>query len=64
MRERDDYGRTRCIWEDDFKMDLQEVGHGGMVRIELVQYGDRWQALVNAVMNHRVPQNAGNFLTR
>ena len=42
-------------WEDDIKMDLQELGYGVMDRIELDQDRDRWQALVNAVMNLRVP---------
>ena len=56
-------GRTRRRWEDNIKMDFQEVGCGGIDWIELAQDRDRWQALVNAVMNLRVPLIAGNFLT-
>jgi len=48
-------GRTRRRWEDNIKMDLQEVGCGGMDWIELSQIRDRWRALVNAVMNIQVP---------
>jgi len=56
-------GRPRHRWEDNIKMDLQEVGCGDMDWIELDQDRDRWRALVNALMNLRVPQNWGNFLT-
>jgi len=45
---------SRRKWEDNIKMDLQEVGCRGMDWIELAQDRDRWRALVNAVMNLRV----------
>ena len=48
-------GRPRRRWEDNIKMDLREVGWGGMDWINLAQDRDRWRALVNAVMNFRVP---------
>ena len=48
-------GRLRCRWEDNIKMDLQEVVCGGMDWIELAQDRDRWQALVTALMNLWVP---------
>ena len=47
-------GRPRCRWEDNIKMDLREVGGGGDW-MELAQDWDRWRALVNTVMNLRVP---------
>jgi len=50
-------------WEDSIKIDLQEVGIGGIDWIDLAQDRGRWRALVNAVMNLRVPQNVGNFMT-
>jgi len=48
-------GRPRRRWEDNIKMDLQEVECGGVDWIELAQDRDRWQALVTAVRNLRVP---------
>jgi len=47
-------GRPRRRWEDNIKVDHQEVGCGGMDRIEVAQDGDRWREFVNAVMNLRV----------
>ena len=48
-------GRPRRRWEDNIKMDLQEVGCGGIDWIDMVPDRDRWRALVNAVMDLRVP---------
>ena len=44
-------GRSRHRWEDNIKMELQEVGCGGMDWIKLAQDREKWQALVNMVMN-------------
>jgi hypothetical protein len=48
-------GRPTRRWEDNIKMDLQEVGWGGMDWIDMAQDRDRWRAFVSAVMNLRVP---------
>ena len=48
-------GRPKRRWEDNIKMHHQEVGCGNMDWIHLAQDRDRWRALVNAVMNLRVP---------
>ena len=55
--------RCRRRWEDNIKMDLQEVGCGNLEWIELAWDKNRWRSVVNAVMNLRVPYNLGNFLT-
>jgi len=49
------FGRTRNRWEVNIKMVIQEVGCMGTDWVELTQYRDRWRALVNAVMDLRVP---------
>jgi hypothetical protein len=56
-------GRPRHRWEDNIKMNLQDVGCEGMDWIGVAQDRDRLQAIVNAVVYHRVPYNAGNFST-
>ena len=48
-------GRPKPRWEDNIKLDVQEVGFESMYWIELAQDRDMWWALVNAVMNLRVP---------
>jgi hypothetical protein len=48
-------GRPRRGWVDNVKMDLRKIGWGGMDWIDLVQDRDQWRALVNTVMNLRVP---------
>jgi hypothetical protein len=48
-------GRPRRRWVDNIKMDLLEIGWGGVDWIGLAQDRDKWTALVNAVMNLRVP---------
>jgi len=56
-------GRPRRRWEDNIRLDLQEVRLGYENWIGLAQDRDRWRALVSAVRNLRVPYNAGHFLT-
>jgi hypothetical protein len=48
-------GRLGRRWEDNIRMDLREIGWGGMDWIDLAQDRDQWRALVNTVMNLRVP---------
>jgi hypothetical protein len=56
-------GRPRRRWEDSIKIDLQEVGCGGIELIDVTQDRDRWRALVSAVIKLQVPYYAGNFMT-
>ena len=53
------FGRPRRRWEDNIKMDLQEVGGGCGDCMELAQVRDRWRELVSTVMNFRVPKMRG-----
>jgi hypothetical protein len=56
-------GRPRRRWVDNDKLDLREIGWDGMVWIDVAQDRDQWRALVNTVMNLRVPYNSGKFLS-
>ena len=61
-RRRRPLGRPRRRWADNIEMDFREVW-GGMDWTAVAQDRDRWRAIVNTVMNLRVPLNAGNFLS-
>jgi hypothetical protein len=54
-------GRPRRRWVDNIRMDLGEVGWGDVDWIGLAKDGNRWRALVNSVLNLRVPLNAGKL---
>jgi hypothetical protein len=56
-------GRNRRRWEDNIKMDLREIGWGGMDWIDLAQDRDQWRDLRNTVMNLGVPYNVAKFLS-
>jgi hypothetical protein len=53
IKEKDPLGRPRCRWVDNIKVDLREIGWDDMDWLDLTQ--DQWRALVNTVMNLRVP---------
>jgi hypothetical protein len=53
------FGRPRRRWDDNIKMDIQEVGRGCGDWMELAQDRDMWRALVNTVRNLRVPKMRG-----
>ena len=57
------FGRPRCRWGENIKMNLQDVGWVGMSRVDLTRDKDRWRALVKAVMNSG-SKKLGNFLSR
>jgi hypothetical protein len=54
--------RPRRKWVDNIKMDLRDIGRSDMDWTDLAQDRDQWRALVNTVMNLRIPKNAGKFL--
>jgi hypothetical protein len=56
-------GRLRLRWVDSIKMDLREIGWDGVDWIDMSQDRDQWSALVDTVLNLRVPWNAGWFLS-
>jgi hypothetical protein len=48
-------GRRRCGWEDNIRMDLREIGRENVAWMHLAQDMDKWQVIMNTVMNLRVP---------
>jgi hypothetical protein len=54
--------KPRRRWEDNIKMDLQEMGGACRDWMELAQDRDKWQALVGMVISLRVPKKCGEFL--
>jgi hypothetical protein len=56
-------GRPRRRWVANIKMDLRETGWCGMGWIHLAQDRDQWRALVNTVMNLRIPYNVGKSMS-
>jgi hypothetical protein len=56
-------GRPRHRWEDNIKTNVREIEWGGMDWIDPAEDRDQWRALVNTVMNLRIPYNVGEFLS-
>jgi hypothetical protein len=57
------FGRPRCTWEGNIRMDLRRIGREVLDWTHLVQNRDLWWTLVNTVINLRSLYKAGNFLT-
>jgi hypothetical protein len=55
--------RPRRSWGDNIKMNIREIGWGGLDCINLAQDRDQWRALVNTAMKLGVPSNVGKFLS-
>jgi hypothetical protein len=55
LEEKRPLGSSRRRWEDDIKVDLREIGWGGVDWIDLAQDTDQWRAFVNTLINLRVP---------
>jgi hypothetical protein len=55
--------RPRRTWVDNIKVDLREIGRGGVDWIDVAQDRGQWRDLVNTVMNLRVPSKVGKFLS-
>jgi hypothetical protein len=56
-------GRPRRRWVDNIRIDLREIGWDDMDWIDQAQDRDQWRALVKTIMNLRVPENSGKFLS-
>ena len=56
------FGKPRRRWQDNFRMELKEMGAEGVDRIRVIQDRDKWRTVVVTVTNFRVSQNAVDFL--
>ena len=56
------FGKPRRRWQDNFRMELKEMGAEGVDRIRVIQDRDKWRTVAVTVTNFRVSQNAVDFL--